>query len=184
MNIKRLAFSALFLFFALFISTLEAEPSLIVVSIEDGDTLLVEINGKYERLQLTGIDAPETVENAKLKHDIGKSGLPISTLLKLGQLATTHLAHLVKPGDQLELITPLSKRDRYGRITALVRNNKPYSLSALMVTDGYATALRRHAPDENLKEQFIKLEQQAFDQQRGLWGEQRSETIAWSGRKI
>jgi len=181
---KHLASCSLLLSLSLLTSFIQAESSLLVISIEDGDTLVVEVDGKPERLQLAGIDAPETVENAKLKHDIGRSGLPMAKLLKLGQLATTHLTHLVKPGDQLQITAPLGKRDRYGRITALVQNSNSTSLSALMVENGYATTLLRHASDEILKRDLIKLEQQAFDQQRGLWGKQRSETIAWSGRKI
>jgi endonuclease YncB( thermonuclease family) len=165
----------------LFTVNLQAEP-LLVIGIEDGDTLLVELNGKSERLQLAGIDAPETVENAKLKHDINRSGLPQAKLLILGQLATDHLGTLIKIGDQLQLIGQLGEQDRYGRITAQVRNSNALSLSELMVADGYAMALRRHAKSRTLKDQLIKLEQQAINQNFGLWGKQRPEAIAWHGQ--
>ncbi len=176
--------SMLLLLLALSTRISQAEPTLLVIGIEDGDTLMVEIDGKAERLQLAGIDAPEVVENAKLKHDINSSGLPQVRLLQLGQLATEHLATLVTKGDLLQLIEPLGTKDRYGRITALVSSKNPVSLSAQMVKDGFATALRRHAPNSSLKSQLIKLEQQAIEQQKGLWGRARSDTIAWSGQNI
>ncbi|MCF6281923.1 MAG: thermonuclease family protein [Candidatus Polarisedimenticolaceae bacterium] len=157
--------------------------SIVVITIEDGDTLLVEVDGKQERLQLAGIDAPEVVENAKLKRDLKVSGLSLKRLIMLGQLATTHLHRLVKPGDQLHLIGTLGQRDRYGRITAQVHTDQPLTLSARMVSDGYAVALRRHAPDATLKAKLIKMEQIARDRHQGLWAEQHADMMAWSGRK-
>ncbi len=176
--------SILLLLLTLSTRTSQAEPSLLVVGIEDGDTLVVEIDGKTERLQLAGIDAPEAVENAKLRHDINRSGLPQARLLQLGQLATEHLATLVTKGGFLQLIDPLGIKDRYGRIEALVISKGPLSLSAQMVKDGFAIALRHHAPNSPLKSQLIKLEQQAIEQQKGLWGSARSEAFAWRDQNI
>ena len=180
------------LFLLLFAANLQAQPqpqpqpqpqSLLVLDIEDGDTLVVEINGQSERLQLAGIDAPEAGENAKLKRDLGQTGLTLEKLLDLGRAATDHLRSLVKAGDRLRVSGPLDKRDRYGRITALARDSVGRSLSEQMVQDGYAVALRRHAPDGELKSQLIALEESALAGHKGLWGRQRPDTMAWSGRK-
>ena len=173
---------ALLLLSLLFGSNLYAQ-SIVVIAIEDGDTLLVEVDGREERLQLAGIDAPEVVENAKLKRDLELSGLSLDRLMMIGQFATAHLHQLVKPGDQLHPIGTLGQRDRYGRITAQVRTDQSLTLSAQMVSDGYATALRRHAPDSTLKVELIKMEQIARDKHKGLWAEQRADIMAWSGRK-
>lgn len=168
----------------LFTATLQAQPQMLqVVDVEDGDTLLVVINGKQERLQLAGIDAPEESENAKLKRDLEQSGLSLERLLGLGRAATSHLLSLVKVGDQLQVIGSLMKRDRYGRITAQVRDWQGRALSEQMVQDGYAAALRRHAPDGELKSRLIALEERAFNARKGLWDEQRPDTLAWSGRE-
>ena len=157
--------------------------SLRVITVEDGDTLRVEIDGNHERLQLAGIDAPEDSENAKLLRDIDHSGLAKAVLLQLGQAATEHLRSLVASGDQLKVIGQLGERDRYGRITAQVGDQQGRSLGEQMVRDGYAVALRRHAADAALKARLIELEAAAVTAHAGLWGNERNNAFAWSGRK-
>ncbi|MEJ1343607.1 MAG: hypothetical protein RPU14_16295, partial [Candidatus Sedimenticola sp. (ex Thyasira tokunagai)] len=41
-----------------------------LISVEDGDTLVVKIKGEEKRVQLLGIDAPEDVENPKFTKDL------------------------------------------------------------------------------------------------------------------
>ena len=166
----------------LFTNTLWAQP-LLVMDVEDGDTLLVEIDGTQERLQLAGIDAPEDSENAKLQRDVDHSGLAKAALLRLGQAATEHLRSLVVSGDQLKVIGQLGKRDRYGRITAQVSDRQGRSVGEQMVRDGYAVALRRHVADAALKARLTELETAAVAAHTGLWGNERNNAFAWSGRK-
>ena len=61
------------------------------VDVEDADTLLMQVAGASYRIQLPGIDAPESVMNPKLQRDIGRTGLSADTLLPLGQAAVTGL---------------------------------------------------------------------------------------------
>ncbi|MEA3276993.1 MAG: hypothetical protein U9Q81_17250 [Pseudomonadota bacterium] len=64
------------------------------IDIEDGDTLIAEVDGVNERLQLAHIDAPEDADNAKLARDLQRTGLDRWVLLELGQTATGHLREL------------------------------------------------------------------------------------------
>lgn len=160
--------------------------ALVVDQIEDGDTLVVTIDGAQERLQLLGIDAPEDVENAKLKRDMAVTGLDAETLLALGAKARLHLQGLVAVGQQIEASGDFEKRDRYGRIDVLVHTaSAKASLNELMVADGYAMVLGSYPFKDDLKGRMEGLEEMAVATQRGLWAEgSRSAALAWSGRTV
>ncbi len=175
--------SSTLLFTLLFaVTTVSAETlSLVVEKVEDGDTIVVTLKGKSERLQLQGIDAPEDVENAKLTRDIKVTGLGSAALLPLGVAATQHLRSLVKPGDSLQMSGNFDQRDRYGRILVAAVDAAGKSLNELMVQNGYAIMTRYGAVEADLKGRLEKLESEAIASKRGLWGERRSTAIAWSG---
>jgi micrococcal nuclease len=155
--------------------------TLVVDKIEDGDTLVAQINGSAARLQLSGIDAPEDTENAKLKRDMQTSGLKAEALLALGEAATQHLATLVKPGDQIQVDGTLDKPDRYGRIPVMIYDTKGRAINDAMIEDGYAVALRYGKLDGELKARYEGMEAEAIAAQRGLWGKHRADALAWNG---
>ena len=66
--------------------------------VEDGDTVLIVIEGEEQRVQLTGIDAPEDTDNPKLQRDMQRTGLERERLLVLGQLSREYLRRLTKIG--------------------------------------------------------------------------------------
>jgi len=156
---------------------------LVVEKIEDGDTVIVTLKGKPERLQLQGIDAPEDVDNAKLKRDIKVTGLDSATLLPLGVAATQHLQMLVEPGDTLQVSGDFAKRDRYGRILVVAKDAAGRSLNERMVQDGYAIMTRYGAIEGGLKARLESLEAEAIASKQGLWGDASKAALAWSGRK-
>jgi micrococcal nuclease len=161
-----------------------AEPvSLVVESIEDGDTLVARVNGSAARLQLSGIDAPEDTENAKLKRDMQTSGLEVETLLALGVAATQHLSTLVKSGDRIKVEGALDKPDRYGRIPVMVYDESGRVINDAMIEDGYAVVLRYGKLDGELKSRLEGMEAEAIAARRGLWGEKRADALAWSGHE-
>ncbi|MCF6355946.1 MAG: thermonuclease family protein [Candidatus Polarisedimenticolaceae bacterium] len=157
--------------------------SLVVEKIEDGDTIVVMLNGKPERLQLQGIDAPEDVENAKLQRDIKVTGLEPAVLLPLGRAATRHLQSLVKPGDTLQVSGHFGQRDRYGRILVVAEDAAGRSLNERMVQDGYAVVTRYGVMEAALKAQLERAESEAIASKRGLWREASEVAQNWSGRK-
>ena len=155
-----------------------------VQSIEDGDTLLVEINGHSERIQLLGIDAPENTENPKFKLDVEQTGLAKMLLLDLGNLAAEYLQTLVSEGEQITLQGDLSIKDRYGRIPAKAINNDGRELGEAMVQDGYAIALARDQfPEEqDYMHRLDRLERFSRKSANGLWGSHRETVRAWYDR--
>ena len=160
-----------------------AETRAIVIDkVEDGDTILAHLNGKPERLQLIGIDAPEDTDNAKLQRDLKVTGLDVQILLSLGHDATTHLRSLVQQGDSLRVSGLFDQRDRYGRIPVVAVDQAGRSLNELMVQEGYAIAMRRGEIEVELKARLQTLESEAIAERRGLWGKAHEAALAWSGR--
>ncbi len=142
-----------------------------LVEVEDGDTLLVMLNGAPTRIQLAGIDAPEDKPNPKFNLDLRRTGLPAEKLLALGRAATLYLRKLAPPGSTLTLDGDLHKKDRYGRIVLTVRTADGRSLNERMVADGYARAL---GPA------YLALQKEAQQNHRGLWGSHPDATRAWA----
>ncbi len=150
-----------------------------LLKVEDGDTLVVDLAGKQERIQLLGIDAPEDSMNPKLKVDMARSGLSADELLPLGQEASDYLRGLVRPGDKLLLSGNLKQRDRYGRIAAQVEMTNGLSVNITLVAAGYARPLKPETLSKNLRQQLEQAWQQASEQQRGLMASQPSAFQAW-----
>ncbi len=150
--------------------------------IEDGDTLVVELAGGPERIQLAGIDAPEDTPNPKLQRDAQRTGLSEDVLLSIGDVSTSHLKRLVSPGQQVMLSGNLNRRDKYGRISLVVMDDQGNSLNEKMVADGYAVVLNRYPLDSAFRDQLKQKESEAIKQKRGLWGEYREIAMRWGNR--
>jgi len=151
------------------------------VEVEDGDTLVVEIDGAAERIQLAGIDAPEDTDNAKFQRDLERTGLTPDTLLAIGAEATAHLRALVERGGPFALTYNPEKRDRYGRILAEVSGAGAGSLNVAMLEEGYAVVLaigEQKAADDPR----VALQRDAIATRRGIWGgDHRDTALAWRG---
>ena len=156
----------------------------VIEQVEDGDTVVARVDGKSERLQLLGIDAPEDTDNAKLKRDLQVTGLQPEALLQLGDQATQHLRTLLTPGQEVTLVGELKQRDRYGRIPVVLYAAGEQSFNEAMVGDGYAVVLGRYPLDARLKARLEALEAEAIAGRRGLWGRYRENAAAWSGKEL
>ncbi len=143
--------------------------------VEDGDTLLIVIDGEEQRVQLAGIDAPEDADNPKLEKDFQRTGLAREELLSLGRSATEHLRRLTKIGGPYTLEYKPDNRDRYGRLSGDVIDVRGRSLSATLVSAGYAIVSRDGA------EALHPLAAEAQRQNRGLWGLAPEATGLWAG---
>ena len=158
-------------------------PEYQFISVEDGDTLVVEIGGSRERVQLIGIDAPEDVDNAKLQRDLQLTGLAKETLLQLGREATAHLKSLLADVKTVGLEADLKKRDRYGRIPVIAYTPGGISINEALVADGYAVVLGRYPLDPELKKRLVAAETDAIGKPSGLWSKHPAEAGIWSGKK-
>ena len=158
-----------------------AETRYLVKAIEDGDTLVVEMNGQPERVQLLGIDAPENTDNPKLVRDVQRTGLVEKQLLEIGNAAAAHLQQLVKPGDYIRIDDGKLRRDKYGRFIVIAFGAESRSLNQAMVEDGYAVVLGRYPLPESLKDGLKAAEVTAKRENRGLWGRYPETAGAWGG---
>lgn len=111
----------------------------------DGDTIVVNLDGRSEKVRLIGIDAPESVHP-----DAGRNTAE-------GDEASAYLKSLVSPGQTVYLQKDVSDTDRYGRLLRYVWLEVPSDpddasevsekmLNAAIVASGHAQA-KDYAPD-------------------------------------
>lgn len=159
----------------------EKPETYLVEAIEDGDTIVINLKGKSQRIQLSGIDAPENTENSKLKLDIKNKKLTKKGLFEIGKLATDFLKTKVAVDQKVILKGDLTQQDKYGRIPAIVINEAEESLNELMIKEGYAVVLKRYPLEDTFKEKLEKAELQAITGKAGLWKTHNEVTTEWSG---
>lgn len=152
------------------------------IQVEDGDTVLIPIQGEPQRIQLAFIDAPESVDNPKLQRDLGRTGLERERLLTLGHAASVYLGRLLEQGAPWTLRYQPGKRDRYGRLFGDLQDQAGISLSDAMVRDGYARLLGRGAVPAERRSSLTAVQEQAAAAGKGLWELDAEATRAWAGR--
>lgn len=123
-----------------------------VVRVIDGDTVELE---KLGRVRLIGIDTPESVDPRR----------PIQVFAQ--EAASYTREHLL--GEVVELEYDQTRTDRYGRALAYLRTEDGSLFNANIVRDGYAFAYVKY-PFKYM-EDFVRLQRQARENERGLWAE-------------
>lgn len=125
-----------------------------VVRVIDGDTIVVRIAGRTERVRYIGIDTPETV----------KPGTPVECFGPEANAANERL--VAESRVRLQRDTEL--RDRYGRLLAYVYADRAL-VNEELVRRGYATTLEIE-PNTGLAARLAAAERSAEAADRGLWG--------------
>ena len=119
----------------------------LVVDVQDGDSLLVDIDGNQERVRLIGINAPERAEC-------------------FGPEAAAGLREMVD-GVQVEIVTDVEPRDQYGRLLGYV-----YLDGTLVNEDlarrGFVLA-RAFEPNTTFQDRIDGASREARDDRRGMW---------------
>jgi micrococcal nuclease len=127
-----------------------------VQRVVDGDTLLL---GNGERVRLIGVDTPETKHPDKPIEYFGKEAAAFTKRLAEGKRITL---------DYDEANKHINHADTYGRTLAYVFLEDGTLLNAEIIRQGYGHAYTRY-PFARMEE-FRRLEQEAREQGRGLWG--------------
>ena len=100
-----------------------------VTRVVDGDTIIVDLGGRTEKVRLLGIDTPETKSPTKPVQCFGKE-------------ASAHTADLLAPGTEVRLERDVEERDVYGRLLAYVyRASDNLFVNLDLVRGGYASLL-------------------------------------------
>jgi micrococcal nuclease len=130
-------------------------PTAHVVRVVDGDTILVSLAGRSERVRYIGVDTPETVKPRTPVQCYGKKASAFN--------------HALLDGRDVRLVADAESRDRYGRLLAYVyRAGDGLFVNAELVRRGYATTLTI-APNVRFAERFRTLAAAARAAGRGLW---------------
>ncbi len=172
---------------------ISAQPDneFIITSIVDGDTLLAhKINDTSSsadpiKIQLLGIDAPEDSNNPKLQYDMKRTQLTAEELQVLGHTATAFLKEKISNGSRIIVKADLNKRDRYGRLPALVFpfNTPSISLNEHMISNGFAIKVSIDSLDKSLEQKLNLLQKLAVEQKTGLWGDYPTAAQLWSSKQ-
>ncbi|MBX6334500.1 thermonuclease family protein [Candidatus Saccharibacteria bacterium] len=127
-----------------------------VVRFSDGDTITVDMNGKHETVRMIGVDTPETHH-------------PDRPVQCYGPAASAYTKNLI--GNQkvrLEADPTNQNRDRYGRLLRYVYLPDGRLVQAEIIKSGHGFAYTSFPFTK--KEEFVKLEEQAKSENKGLWG--------------
>lgn len=132
----------------------------------DGDTLKLSTG---EHVRLIGIDTPESRYNTKLERDSARSRKDIKAIIKMGKEASNFTKHLTE-GKRVRLEFDVQKHDKYKRLLAYVYLEDGTFVNAKIIEEGYAQVMTI-PPDVKYTEMFLKLQQDARRNNRGLWRE-------------
>ncbi|MCP9916550.1 thermonuclease family protein [Cyanobium sp. ATX 6F1] len=131
-----------------------------VLSVVDGDSLMVAVQGRRLKLRLACIDAPELAQPP------------------WGVASRAALRALLPPGSPV-LLTPLGT-DRYGRTVAKLLSERG-NVNWILVRRGQALVYRQKLSRCDAKA-FLSEERQAQRQGLGVWGPPRLPIAAWERR--
>lgn len=127
-----------------------------VVRVVDGDTIVVRLSGRNERVRLIGIDTPESV----------KPNTPVQCF---ALEASARTKALLPAGAPVKLVRDVELRDRYGRLLAYVyRATDNLFVNLSLATEGYAVAYT-YPPNVAHADEFVAAAAEARDAGRGLW---------------
>jgi micrococcal nuclease len=135
----------------------ESDPGAYSVSrFVDGDTIVVDMNGRNETVRMIGVDTPET----------HKPNTPVQCY---GPAAAAFTKNLIgKQKVRLEADSTNQNRDRYDRLLRYVYLPDGKLVQEEVIAGGYGFAYTSFPFVK--KDQFIKAEQQAEAAKKGLWG--------------
>ena len=126
-----------------------------IVSVVDGDTIVLKVQNQTETVRLLGIDTPETVHPSK---PIECFGPEASAFAK---------ATLVK-GSTVKLLRDVESRDRYQRLLVYLFLADGTLFNQLLIDRGFARTLSIE-PNTAFASQFAWHESNAKNRRVGLW---------------
>ena len=129
-----------------------------VVRVIDGDTIVVYINEREEKVRLIGINTPERVDLRKLVQCFGKESSD-----KMKELLNNAQVFLKSDSTQ-------DNRDKYGRLLRYVYKADGTFLNQIMVEEGYAYEYTYRFPYQYQKE-FKLAQHSAQLSHLGLWAD-------------
>ena len=126
-----------------------------IVSVVDGDTIVLKVQNQTETVRLLGIDTPETVHPSKPIECFGPeaSAFTKATLIK---------------GSAVKLVRDVEPRDRYQRLLVYLFLADGTLFNQLLIDRGFARTLSIE-PNTAFASQFAAYESNAKNRRVGLW---------------
>ena len=135
-----------------------------VVDVVDGDTIVVQFQGKTETLRILGVDTPEiSKKNSPYEYKTNN----LECVKEWGYKAKDFTYSMLKGKDvQIEFDEKAGLRDCFGRLLAYVYiDGKDFG--KMLIEKGYA---RVYVEGEfSKKSEYIKAEEKAFNSDVGVW---------------
>ncbi|WP_404452404.1 thermonuclease family protein [Virgibacillus necropolis] len=126
------------------------------IRVVDGDTLLVNINGKEEYIRLLLVDTPET------KH-------PDKEVQPFGPEASQLMKDTFSPSEPIRIEYGSEKRDKYDRLLAYVYTKDGQMFNKMLLEKGLARVAYVYPPNDRYVESFREIESKAKRKEIGIW---------------
>lgn len=123
-----------------------------LLSVTDGDTIKVNINGTTESVRFLLIDTPE----------MGKQPQPYAEEAK-------NFTKKLLNGDTVYLEKDVSDRDKYGRLLMYIYTPDGKSVQEELLKAGLARVAYVYAPNTKYVDQYYALQKEAQKQGVGIW---------------
>lgn len=125
-----------------------------VVRVVDGDTFIIDYNGKNEKVRLIGIDTPESVHPNEEKNT------------EFGDMVSNYSKKMLT-GKKIQVEFDVEERDKYGRLLAYVYlDGQMYN--EILLENGYAK-LATYPPNVKYVDEFTKIQKKARENKMGMW---------------
>jgi len=131
-------------------------PNATVDRVVDGDTIIVFIDGRRERVRLIGIDTPESVDPNRPEQCYGHE-------------ASVYLESMLPSKTPVSLVRDVEARDKYDRLLAyVIRTEDQLFINLDLIEKGYAGPLT-FAPNDHYADLFESSARAAASAGIGLW---------------
>ena len=142
-----------------------AGKTLLSEKIYDGDTIGAVVNGRFEKIRLLGIDAPEMDQRP------------------WGKKAKECLRSIISNADsKISLEYDIQRRDKYGRILAYIWQQNKKMINEEMMKKGCAV-LFTFPPNVRYAELFRAAQKKAQEDKAGIWAERGLQERPYDYRK-
>ena len=137
-------------------ATTENKVLVRILTVIDGDTVDIEIDGRTERARLIGVNTPET------KH-------PTKPIECFGPESSAYMTQLLPKGTDVRIERDTEARDRYGRMLLyLYRNSDNLFINLDLISRGYGTPMSIE-PNTFHRNDFVHAAALAEASNVGLW---------------
>ena len=135
-----------------------------IVYVIDGDTIIVSMDGREEKVRMIGIDAPESVSATEEENSV------------YGEIASKYTKTKLQEGMKVYLTFDKERKDLYGRTLAYVWIDTDFEemnnlYQNQMVSEGYAIAVK-YEPNILYWQVLEASMLEAITNKSGLWDEE------------